>query len=135
MCELCVMAEGVDTPHSAAKAPFDSSQRGPGLSVAQAPLEAEGPSGDWVTTRRLGIAHPICALEVMHDAERGGRQSDREPAAAAAAVAEVPNQLAGGASLRTLRTTSTTFEIFFEVRILAATFSCYFRSKVYRISD
>lgn len=114
---LCVMAESVNTPHSAAAAQINTKHRGPG--VAQSGLCVEAPAWNWVTTRSLGIAHPICALEVMHDAGGGleGSQSDGEMHVSASGATEAGRRNAVP-SLRTLRLTSDTFETYFRVRIL-----------------
>lgn len=65
----------------------------------------------WVTTRRLGVAHPICALEMLHhegSGEGDGEAPDGVEAAAAAA--------GGPAALRTLRIASTRFSHTIQVR-------------------
>lgn len=82
-----------------------------------APLQECG----WVTTRRSGVAHPICALEMLHDAEGTEYAAGIGPAAvvggAEGSESDSEMEEDGYRSLRTLTMSAKHFVYHLKVRL------------------
>jgi len=113
---LAVLDDTGIVPHSAVECSA-AELRGAGASAsgrfsAGAPVATYGCG--WVTGRRLGVAHPMCALEMLHC--EGGAEDDGAAAAADDAAAQsVCGHAVGASALRTLRISVQAFSFFLQV--------------------